>query len=265
MSLSVATRRLCKWRSLAVLCKRSNSNTISSEAAKKISEEAQEDASKGKLSMPNKTYLLAEFFDRPENFGKSEIRPLYRPGRSWTLDELRLKSSLDLHKLWYILLKERNMLLTMREAYLLRAKIFPNPERIDRVQESMNNLELVVHERNDAYLRLETGKGASPPVRNVTSPIGFTYPEQAQEHYEPAEVTGKKKYEEPYLDDDAYLMQKLWNEKMFMKEEIATHDKYYEKMSTRDGEKFRLGLRKSFNRLEDMPKTIVAESKSAVS
>ena len=45
---------------------------------------------------------LAEFFDREENFGKMELRPKQRPGRPWTLEELRLKSNTDLHKLWYL-------------------------------------------------------------------------------------------------------------------------------------------------------------------
>lgn len=39
----------------------------------------------------------------------------------------------------------------------------------------MKNLEAVVHERNDAYFRLETGVGADPPQRTVTSFAGFTY------------------------------------------------------------------------------------------
>ena len=39
----------------------------------------------------------------------------------------------------------------------------------------MENLESVVHERNDAVLRLETGDGASPHMRTVTSFAGFTY------------------------------------------------------------------------------------------
>ena len=39
----------------------------------------------------------------------------------------------------------------------------------------MENLEQVVHERNDAYFRLETGDSASPPMRTITSFMGFTY------------------------------------------------------------------------------------------
>lgn len=39
----------------------------------------------------------------------------------------------------------------------------------------------------------------------------------AEEHYLPPQP-GEKEYEVPYLDDDAYMMQKLWNEKEYMKE-----------------------------------------------
>lgn len=37
-----------------------------------------------------------QFFDNPKNFGVTEVKS----GRSWTLDELRIKSNTDLHKLW---------------------------------------------------------------------------------------------------------------------------------------------------------------------
>ncbi|KAL1478562.1 hypothetical protein MTO96_034990 [Rhipicephalus appendiculatus] len=78
--------------------------------------------------------------NHPITGGADEVRS----GKSWSKDELRIKSNSDLHKLWYILLKEKNMLLTMEEAAKQEVELFPNPERIDKVKESMNNLEEVV-------------------------------------------------------------------------------------------------------------------------
>lgn len=100
---------------------------------------------------------LDEFFDDPKNYGESIVRS----GRPWRLDELRLKSNSDLHKLWFVLYKERNMLYTMQEACKKELEIFPSPERIDKVEESMANLENIVRERNNAYWQLEVSACAS--------------------------------------------------------------------------------------------------------
>ena len=76
-----------------------------------------------------RNFGLDEFFDNPKNWGETEVKA----GRPWRLDELRRKSSLDLHSLWYILLKERNMLMTMEEEHWRRLENMPNPERFEKV------------------------------------------------------------------------------------------------------------------------------------
>ena len=55
-------------------------------------------------------------------------------GRSWKASELRLKSWDDLNKLWYVLLKEKNMLMTQRQMLNAQNLRFPNPERIPKVK-----------------------------------------------------------------------------------------------------------------------------------
>lgn len=72
----------------------------------------------------------------------------------------------------FVLLKERNMLLTMEEIYKRQWKYFPNPERIDKVEDSMANLESVVRERNKAYYMLETGTNGERPVVTKYNPLG---------------------------------------------------------------------------------------------
>uniref|UniRef100_A0A0R3RPT5 Large ribosomal subunit protein uL29m n=1 Tax=Elaeophora elaphi TaxID=1147741 RepID=A0A0R3RPT5_9BILA len=186
---------------------------------------------------------LREFFDNPANYGKDELDEKNKPGRPWSKDELRLKSNTDLHKLWYVLLKERNMLLTMQEACVKKARRMPNPDRIEKVAESMCNLESVVHERNDAYFRLETGDGADPPMRTVTSFAGFTYEKRATEHLTPPDKQNKKEYEVPYLDDDAYLMQKLWAEKEHAKQRDALDDEVRRRRRNKNQVKHRLSAR----------------------
>ncbi|OBZ71598.1 54S ribosomal protein L4, mitochondrial [Grifola frondosa] len=77
-----------------------------------------------------------------------------RSGRSWTAAELRRKSFKDLHTLWYVLLRERNLLATQRaearrlgaasEALSLRKKTF-------RCRKSMARIKYVINERRLAY------------------------------------------------------------------------------------------------------------------
>lgn len=98
---------------------------------------------------------LMEFFDDIKNWGETVVKT----GREWRVDDLRLKSNQDIHKLWFVLYKERNMLLTMLEESRSQIELFASPERLDRVEQSMLNIEEVVKERNKAYYDLEVGNG----------------------------------------------------------------------------------------------------------
>eukprot|EP00795_Rhopilema_esculentum_P013057 gene13057-3833_t len=83
--------------------------------------------------------------------GPKEIKT----GRRWHASDLRQKSSNDLHKLWYVLLKEMNMLQTVKaEAKRLQVPM-PNPERIKKVQKSMAMIKRVIGERELAVKKLE--------------------------------------------------------------------------------------------------------------
>uniref|UniRef100_A0A069DY66 Large ribosomal subunit protein uL29m n=1 Tax=Panstrongylus megistus TaxID=65343 RepID=A0A069DY66_9HEMI len=126
---------------------------------------------------------LMEFFDDKENWTVNEIRV----GRAWKKEELRIKSNQDLHKLWFVLLKERNMLLTMEHEYNEKLELFPSPERIDKVKESMINLEEVVRERNKAYYMLETGETGERPGKVANNSLGMRYFYKCAEHILPPE------------------------------------------------------------------------------
>ncbi|XP_053379448.1 39S ribosomal protein L47, mitochondrial-like [Mercenaria mercenaria] len=123
---------------------------------------------------------LNEFFD-DDNFDNEEIKV----GRPWRKEELRIKSNQDLHKLWYVLLKERNVLLTMEHMYNEALEPLPNPERIDKVEESMENLLDVVKERNVAYHLLEEGKVDEPKKYVTRNAVGLPYERTPKEHYIP--------------------------------------------------------------------------------
>ncbi|KAG2678995.1 hypothetical protein I3843_11G029800 [Carya illinoinensis] len=87
---------------------------------------------------------LEEFFEADRSV--DDDKPVVY-GRSWKASELRLKSWDDLHKLWYVLLKEKNMLMTQRQMLHAQNLRFPNPERIPKVRKSMCRIKQVLTER----------------------------------------------------------------------------------------------------------------------
>ncbi|XP_030531361.1 39S ribosomal protein L47, mitochondrial isoform X2 [Rhodamnia argentea] len=87
---------------------------------------------------------LEAFFEADRN-PENDTPVIY--GRSWKAAELRLKSWEDLHKLWYVLLKEKNMLMTQRQMLHAQNLRFPNPERLPKVRKSMCRIKHVLTER----------------------------------------------------------------------------------------------------------------------
>lgn len=68
---------------------------------------------------------LEEFFEGGQALPPFDTAAKNVYGRAWSPDELRLKSFDDLHKLWYTLLKELNLLYTQKaEACRVRQRFF---------------------------------------------------------------------------------------------------------------------------------------------
>ncbi|XP_074655600.1 large ribosomal subunit protein uL29m-like [Tubulanus polymorphus] len=130
---------------------------------------------------------LMEFFDDKKNWEKEAIQC----GRPWTHEELRIKSTVDLHKLWYVLLKERNVLLTMEAEYKRLHELFPAPERIFKVEESMENLQEIMAERDRAYNYLETGESGEREPYIHMNRMGRMVKRTPSEHHLPRWMNSK--------------------------------------------------------------------------
>jgi hypothetical protein len=112
-------------------------------------------------------------------------------GRSWTPADLRRKSFNDLHGLWFVLYKERNLLLSEREKIKRMNRPMPPIEetRYIKVKRSMGAIKFVLNERSKIKRKLEyenaieqlaheiSGKeGINPAVRKLadTKPGGIS-------------------------------------------------------------------------------------------
>ncbi|XP_053706791.1 39S ribosomal protein L47, mitochondrial [Synchiropus splendidus] len=146
---------------------------------------------------------LDEFFDASENWGESTVKS----GAPWTAKLLRAKSNEDLHKLWYVLLKEKNMLLTLEQEAKRSRVQMPSPERLRKVERSMIRLDTVVKERETALRLLQTGQEKARPGAWRRSVFGYVYWYRFREHAIPWYMNRRykrkrfytPKFVEPYI------------------------------------------------------------------
>ena len=91
---------------------------------------------------------LEEFYDARH---RSKVPEDFGGGRAWEASELRRKSFDDLHKLWYVLYKERNVLLTESARARRNVMRIKHPQRKTAVKLSMARIKQVLAERRQAY------------------------------------------------------------------------------------------------------------------
>merc|ERR1719198_1833844 len=103
---------------------------------------------------------LEEFYDTKHQLAMAE--PV--AGRAWLASELRRKSFEDLHKLWFVLYKERNMLLTEQARARRHGMRLARLDRKRMVQKSMARIKAVLADRHKAFQLAQTAAAESQPA-----------------------------------------------------------------------------------------------------
>ncbi|KAG8966141.1 54S ribosomal protein L4 mitochondrial [Tulasnella sp. 419] len=124
---------------------------------------------------------LWAFFRKTKDGKYTTLEPAHKvhdfSGRSWQAAELRRKSFKDIHTLWYITLRERNLLAT-QAAEMRRLNIrldAANVQKKDyRCRKTMARIKLVLNERRlayDAAVQLHAEQQATEQVTEATKSI----------------------------------------------------------------------------------------------
>ncbi|KAJ9479237.1 54S ribosomal protein L4, mitochondrial [Pseudozyma hubeiensis] len=157
---------------------------------------AYEEESKDSLS-PSKFFVRLPHAVSQADLGRSA------DSRSWLASELRLKSSKDLHTLWYVLLMERNRLATAweelnRVGARQAARMWSQNlgRKNHRVRKSMARIKFVLNERRLALI--EAQKQVREAVPATEAPTGSLFEEgDVQESAEQAEIASSATRPQP--------------------------------------------------------------------
>ena len=106
-------------------------------------------------------------------------------------------------------------MMTMARAHAYEREAFPSPERLDKVEESMEHLLDVLTERDRAVGELETGESGEQGRRWIVDQFGRGRWRRNTEHVEPMhENVEWAQSDKPTRTDWAVALKKLYREKV---------------------------------------------------
>ncbi|KAI0020564.1 MRP-L47-domain-containing protein [Xylariomycetidae sp. FL0641] len=130
---------------------------------------------------------LWEFF-----YGKEKLFPPFEEltsfGRAWTVEELRQKSWEDLHSLWWVCLKEKNRLYTLRREFQRSQLDIGDDEMESRIKEVRKTMKAIKHTLTERWYAWEDARSlamSDPEVdlkdtQNPYKPSDYMEPEPAE-------------------------------------------------------------------------------------
>ncbi|KAJ3188350.1 hypothetical protein HDU85_005501 [Gaertneriomyces sp. JEL0708] len=96
---------------------------------------------------------LEDFFENEKGWAWRENH--LHTGRAWQAAELRSKSFEDLHKLWWVCLKEKNKLYSQKTEAARFRLFFPHKARVEELKLTMKRIKLVLWERRTEWMRAQ--------------------------------------------------------------------------------------------------------------
>lgn len=109
---------------------------------------------------PSKNPVIGSFIFPQTQATTTDGANATKSGRSWEASEIRKKSIADLHALWFVLLAERNKLLSERFQARKDKRQMQGYERLRKVKQSMARIMTVLRERELEAIKLGLPKNA---------------------------------------------------------------------------------------------------------
>eukprot|EP00047_Mylnosiga_fluctuans_P005112 m.238512 g.238512 ORF g.238512 m.238512 type:complete len:269 (-) comp13313_c0_seq1:110-916(-) len=186
----------------------------------------------------HKSTPLAQFFPPKNIYDDIQV------GRSWLARDLRVKSFEDLQKLWFVLLKERNMLLTLKYECQRLERDMPAPDRLRKVKKSMAAIKTVISERDlaleaametdaEKILELREARGIKTeekhhPIKPMSEKeakdlAGVDYPTRATKPHQPRRFLKRKERNAFRIDIEVARKRQHRAAKAAIRAEVATY------------------------------------------